>query len=135
LIKSILLLLVVCLFSTWQLSGATELAPGDSVNLHLTDVNEVGAAQQINSAMDRITSRVMACIEAQNGESIGCTCESRSKCRFKEEYDAFIGTFCEVIDKYPKWKVQNVFYQEGKGAVGHTLATRNINLHYGKECK
>lgn len=127
-------LLVLGLIFVSQNTTANDLNSGQASNLVLSNAKQVEAAKRINSAMEKIGSRVMACVEAQNGKIEGCTCESREKCPFKEEHDAFIATFCEVMDQYPEWKKQNVFYQEGDGSIGHTLGTRNINLQYGEPC-
>ncbi len=128
-------LLILGLMFICQISIAADLSSNEPSNLDLTNAQEIESAQRINSAMENISSRVMACIEEKNGEVNGCTCETRERCPFKEEYDTFITIFCAATDNYPKWKQYDVFYQEGDGSVGHTLSTRNIYLHYGQECK
>jgi len=104
-------------------------------NIELSDPKAIETAQQINGAFDAVTARVMACVDKNNGETAGCTCETREKCPFKEEFDAFVEVFCDALIIYPGWRTQNVSYLESEGAYGHTLGTANINAHYGVECR
>lgn len=125
-------LVVTCLllFVTAAASGAE---PPD--NITLVDSEQIAAAQRIDDALNGVSARVMACVERQQGETAGCTCESREVCPFKPAFDTFIVAFCEAVDRYPAWKSQNVFYQSGDTGVGHTLGTRAMQLHYGAACE
>ena len=78
----------------------------------------------------------MKCIENKSGETVGCICETRKKCPFKEEYDSFTGIFCNAVSVNPDWKNENVFYQyqvEGQ-SIAHNLATKTIYFHHRLDC-
>ncbi len=103
-------------------------------NLTLIDEKEIQAASQISDSLNRMSELVMGCIEKQEGEFEGCTCETRKVCRFKGEFDDFKTSFCNAIAKYPSWKETNVFYQVDPGPMGHTLGTKGMSHHYGISC-
>jgi hypothetical protein len=96
----------------------------------ISDAKEVEAATKISASMEKLSGKVMECIEKQGGKHEGCTCESREICPFKNEYDEFVNTVCDAYESYPTWKTNNLSYD-----TGHTIATKNMYSHYGKYCK
>ena len=102
-------------------------------NIDLTTSEEIQAAKSISIAFDKVSEKVMKCIEENNGETEGCICLNRSECPFKAEFDNFINTFCGVVSTFPDWKLNNVLYQTEDG-MGHSLGTATIQHHYGESC-
>ena len=106
---------------------------GVQENINLTTSEAISAARSINEAFDGISDNVTKCVEENNGKTDGCLCVTRAECPFKSEFDNFVETFCSVIEQYPEWKSRNVWYSTEDG-MGHTLGTKNIQIHYGESC-
>ena len=66
-----------------QFSQAITPLPSKPGNLRLTGVKEVEVATSISEALNRVSAQVMACMERQNGNKDGCTCETRGNCPAK----------------------------------------------------
>jgi hypothetical protein len=98
-------------------------------SITISDKNEIEMAKKISASIDKLSGKVMGCMETRGGEHEGCTCETREVCPFKEEYDEFVNTVCTAYKSYPAWKANNLYYET------NTLATKNMYSHYGKYCK
>jgi hypothetical protein len=123
-------LLLISPFTLAENPSLTEMG-----NIHLTEAKEIEKAELINTAFGHMSDQVTECIKKQNGKIEGCTCGARITCPFHKEFNKFIGEYCDAVKTYPEWKKYNVWYEVGDDhTIGHTLGTKNINIHYGKEC-
>ena len=120
--------LLLILILTCSLTASAE-------SLTLETQKEKETAISINAASDRLSEKVMDCIESNGGEMEGCTCETREACPFKADFDNFINSYCSAVTIFPNWKKEMLYWQIEGDINGYNLATKHLEHHFGKHCK
>jgi len=104
-------------------------------SLQLQTQVEKDTAIAINIASDKLSENVMSCVENNEGKMDGCTCETREVCPYKVEFDSFVDSYCSAVKTYPSWKTESLFWQVDGDLTGYNLATKNLEIHFGKYCE
>jgi hypothetical protein len=104
-------------------------------NLKLQTIDEKNTAMSINDSLDALSKNVMSCVDNNNGEIEGCTCEDRERCPFKPELANIISSYCAAIKMYPHWKIETLSWNVEGDITGYNLATKHLEIHYGRYCE
>ena len=96
--RTFLLLVSICLIG---LSATEE-------TITLEDETEIKYAVAVDEAIDRLSEKVMSCIENNSGEVEGCVCDECS-CEFEDDYIAAKKAYQRAIKTYPHWEGEVVF--------------------------
>ena len=123
--RTSLLLLSIVIAST---SAASE-------TITLKNKTEISYAMALNEAIDRLSGKVMNCIENNNGKTEGCICIDECSCKFKDEYILAKEAYLKAIKKYRHWEGNVVFYQTGTDPMGYNINLEGLERQFSISCK
>lgn len=126
------ILLVISLLS----SALTFITSADtSETLNLDNEVEIKKAAEIYNAVDRITEKVMACVNSNNDKTEGCICLHENSCKFKEEFRYALKLYCETKNIYPEWEGRILYYTLPGDPNGYSLSMTGLEKQFGSDCK
>jgi hypothetical protein len=71
---------------------------------------EIQYAHTLSQAIDRLTDKVMSCIDNEGGTIEQCKCTECS-CKFTDEYAALKKAYNDALKAKPAWEDNIVFYR------------------------
>jgi len=121
---------LLLLFLIWgvSLSAAAE-------TITLEDETEIKYAVAVNEAIDRLSQKVMSCIEINDGKTEGCICIDECSCKFKDEYISAKKVYQRAIKTYPRWEGQVVFYKRKNNSMGYNINFAGLERQFSASCK
>lgn len=122
--RTFLLLVSICLIG---LSATEE-------TITLEDETEIKYAVAVDEAIDRLSEKVMSCIENNSGEVEGCVCDECS-CEFEDDYIAAKKAYQRAIKTYPHWEGEVVFYQKEDDPTGYNLNFAGLQRQFSVSCE
>lgn len=123
--RTCLLLVVISLVS---LSATAE-------TITLEDETEIKYAVALNEAIDRLSEKVMSCVEDNGGRTEGCVCVDECSCKFKDEYISAKDAYHRAIKKYPHWEDKVVFYRIGTNPMGYNINFEGLHRQFSASCE
>jgi len=120
-----LLLVSICLIG---LSATEE-------TITLEDETEIKYAVAVNEAIDRLSEKVMSCIENNGGKAEGCVCDNECSCEFKDDYIAAKKAYQSAIKAYPHWEGEVVFYQKEDDPTGYNINFAGLQRQFSVSCE
>lgn len=123
--RTCLLLFVISLVS---LSATAE-------TITLEDETEIRYAVALNEAIDRLSEKVMSCVEDNGGKTEGCVCVDECSCKFKDEYVSAKDAYYKAIRAYPHWEGKVVFYRTGTNPMGYNINFEGLRHQFSVSCE
>ena len=102
--------------------------------LDLQDEREIQAASRISQSIDRLSEKVMRCIESQQGVTKGCICADLESCKFTSEYKDATEMYCEAIARYPHWQGKTLNFTVPSSPGGYALGMEGLERQFGRYC-
>ncbi len=104
-----------------------------------TDIVEVKSEKdkviviELDDAINKVSEKVMGCMEQPDGTREKCACMDLENCKFKSEYQSLITIFCKAKIDHPEWagKIVNVYQSSKTIALGMVGLDRQL----GSNCK
>lgn len=103
--------------------------------IDLKNPQEIKMADSVYQAVDQLSKKVMACIEANNGQVKGCICKDPCSCPFKKEYEAVKKAVFESVEANPHWKEQELFFKKHGEATGYNLSLSGLARQFKNSCQ
>jgi len=102
--------------------------------LELKNKNEINDAINLNNKINMLSTKVMACIENNNGKTQGCICSNECSCKFKGAYLAAKNAYTEVINQYPSWSKKIIFFKMPNDPAGYNLNLAGLEKQFSTSC-
>jgi len=101
----------------------------------LKNEKEILHAVAMNEAIDRLTKKVMSCIEENDGKTEGCICVDECSCKFKDNYFSAKRTYQSTVKTYPHWGSHIVFYQRENDPQGYNINFAGLQHQFSASCE
>jgi len=126
---TLMYLSLLLLFLIWGvgLSAAAE-------TITLEDETEIKYAVAVDEAIDRLSQKVMSCIEKNDGKTEGCICVDECSCKFKDEYILVKKVYQRAIKTYPHWEGQIVYYKRKNDSMGYNINFPGLQRQFSAIC-
>ncbi len=111
------------------------LGSAGAETIDLTEKTQIDDAIDMNDAIDAISSKVMQCIEKNNGEPQGCICLDECSCKFADEYLLAKNTYLALIRKYPNWDNQIIYFRKPADPAGYNINFAAVKKQFGGSCQ
>ena len=96
---------------------------------------DIQDAVAINTAMDAISTRVMACAEERGGALDDCNCRNACDCPFKPEWQQLDQAFRNAVAKHPEWRDKILFFQVADNPAGYNIVMPSLERTLTSACK
>ncbi|MEE8348666.1 MAG: hypothetical protein V3R94_03780 [Acidobacteriota bacterium] len=122
---------------TVLLFGSIGLVSGAAAveTLTLENETEIETAAAVSDAIDRLSEKVMTCIENNGGGTEGCLCVDECSCEFEDDYMAAKEAYQTAVAAYPHWEDEVVFYQKESDSTGYNLDFEGLKSQFGASCE
>ena len=95
---------------------------------------EIKYAQNVDQAIERLSGKVMACVDASGGKTDECMCTECS-CKFKAEYTALKQAYKQALETNPGWEDNTVFYQLEGDPMGYNISFAGLKRQFNVKCE
>lgn len=125
-LKKIASTFVLC-FSVVLSSHAANLK--SATTIELSKPGDVIDATAINSAIDSLSNKVMACVKNTNAEPNKCYCQ------YLQELVQLRDAYEKALKVHPAWQDQVLFWwRDGKHNYSYNLSLRSVRMQLEKKC-
>jgi hypothetical protein len=100
----------------------------------LVDETEIKYAATLNEAIDRLSEKVMSCVENNSGKTEECICVDECSCKFKDEYISAKDAYDRAIRAYPQWDGKVVFYRIATDPTGYNINFEGLRRQFSAKC-
>lgn len=100
----------------------------------LINEKEIHRANQLGSAIDALSEKVMTCIHTYHDSNTSCTCPNLESCKFKSEFKKNASLYCNLKSDFPNWINRHLIYSVKGGNITHSLSMEVLEGIYGKHC-
>ena len=102
--------------------------------INIENPTQVKYAQNLNDAIDRLSEKVMSCIDAGGDMAEECMCTECS-CKFQEKYNAVKKAYKEALKANPEWEDNTVFYQLEGDPMGYNVNFKGLKQQFSTNCE
>ena len=97
--------------------------------MKLSKSSDISDANQVEQAIDRISKKVMSCVQNKLAEPANC------HCLYPEESNNLKHVYDKVLSIHPDWKDKVVSYSDSQNTYGHNISFLGLGTQLKQQCK
>ena len=97
--------------------------------IQLSKPSDIKDANQVEHAIDRISKKVMSCVQNKLAEPANC------HCLYPEESNNLKHVYDKVLSIHPDWKDKVVSYSDSQHSYGHNISFSGLGTQLKQKCK
>jgi hypothetical protein len=116
-------------FSLIAIISVSNLCLAQNNIIKLSKASDIQDAKQVQQAMDRVTEKVMICVNKKLAPAQDC------HCLYPGEVSNLKEIYNKALDAHPGWKDKVVNFTNDQGNYGYNISFYALHRQFEQKCK